>query len=232
MATIPFLNNTSFSAKVTFTGDVEIARPNGATGVLLIKGGKNVVSAVGEINSELNFGSNDGSIPDRIGGSIKSVTEFNNGARVGMAFHTANQSGSPVLQEAVRINYEGNVGIGNTNPSDYSADANNLVVGSLSGNNGITILSTSSSGYGSIYFADSTTGNKVYSGFIRYQQNQSNMTFGTNEVERMRIDVNGNTSFTGNVTISKADTPLFQLVDTTNNVSLLMGADNLNTFPH
>ena len=88
--------------------------------------------------------------------------------------------------------FTGNVGIGNTNPSDYSADANNLVVGSLSGNNGITILSTSSSGYGSIYFADATTGNKVYSGFIRYQQNQSNMTFGTNEAERMRIDLNGN----------------------------------------
>ena len=90
------------------------------------------------------------------------------------------------------ITVDGNVGIGNTNPSDYSADADNLVVGSLSGNNGITILSTASNGYGSIYFADSTTGNKVYSGFIRYQQNQSNMTFGTNEVERMRIDVNGN----------------------------------------
>jgi len=94
--------------------------------------------------------------------------------------------------EKMRITSAGNVGIGNTNPSDYSADANNLVVGSLSGNNGITILSTSSSGYGSIYFADATTGNKVYSGFIRYQQNQSNMTFGTNEAERMRIDLNGN----------------------------------------
>ena len=86
---------------------------------------------------------------------------------------------------------DGNVGIGNTNPSDYSADANNLVVGSLTGNNGITILSTASSGYGSIYFADSTTANKVYSGFIRYQQNISDMTFGTNEVERMRLTLEG-----------------------------------------
>jgi hypothetical protein len=89
-------------------------------------------------------------------------------------------------------NNAGNVGIGNINPSDYSADANNLVVGSLTGNNGITILSSSASGYGSLYFADASTGNKVYSGYIRYQQNQSNMTFGTNEVERMRIDSSGN----------------------------------------
>jgi len=85
----------------------------------------------------------------------------------------------------------GNVAIGNSNPSDYSADANNLVVGSLSGNNGITILSTASSGYGSIYFADGATENKVYSGFIRYQHNISDMTFGTNEVERMRLTLEG-----------------------------------------
>ena len=103
---------------------------------------------------------------------------------------------------AVTFAQGGSVGIGNTNPSDYSADANNLVVGSLTGNNGITIASTGSSGYGSIYFADATTGNKVYAGFIRYQQNQSDMTFGTNEVERMRIGSGGqvmiNTTSSGN----------------------------------
>ena len=162
------------------------------TGTIEVQGGKAIVTSVGEINSELNFGSNDSSATGGIGGSIKSVTEITNGAYVGMSFYTANQQRTPVLEEAMRIDSYGNVGIGNTNPSDYSADANNLVVGSLSGNNGITILSTASSGYGSLYFADATTSNKVYSGFIRYQQNQSVMNFGTNEVERMRIDVNGN----------------------------------------
>ena len=91
----------------------------------------------------------------------------------------------------VTLSQGGKVGIGNTNPSDYGADANNLVVGSLSGNNGITILSTSSSGYGSIFFADASTGNKFKSGFIRYQQNISDMTFGTNEEERMRLTLEG-----------------------------------------
>ena len=37
-------------------------------------------------------------------------------------------------------------------------------------------------------------------------------------------------TLTGDLTISKAATPLFQLVDTTNNVSLLFGADDSNTF--
>ena len=101
--------------------------------------------------------------------------------------------GNTIVSDTVYVDEPNNrVGIGNANPNDYSADANNLVVGSLAGNNGITILSTSTSGYGSLYFADSAVGNKVYSGYIRYQQNLSNMTFGTNEAERMRIDVNGN----------------------------------------
>ena len=105
--------------------------------------------------------------------------------------------------ETMRIDGSGKVGIGNTNPGDYSADANNLVVGSLTGNNGLTILSNSNSAYGSIYFADDTTGNKVYAGFIRYQQNQSNLTFGTNEAERMRIDVSGRVGI-GNTSPSRA----------------------------
>ena len=37
-------------------------------------------------------------------------------------------------------------------------------------------------------------------------------------------------TLTGDLTISKAGTPLFQLVDTTNNVSLLLGADDSNIF--
>jgi len=126
-------------------------------------------TVIGGIKSELMY----------VGNMNKSST---------MRFFTHNNTD---LVEQMRIVEDGNVGIGNINPSDYSADANNLVVGSLSGNNGITILSASTSGYGSIYFADASTGNKVYSGFIRYQQNISDMTFGTNEVERMRLTLEG-----------------------------------------
>lgn len=106
--------------------------------------------------------------------------------------------------QRVTIDSSGNVGIGNTNPGDYSADANNLVVGSLTGNNGITILSTPSAGYGSIYFADATTNNKVYAGYIRYQQDNSIMTFGINETERMRIQLNGGISFNGDTATANA----------------------------
>jgi len=85
-----------------------------------------------------------------------------------------------------------NVGIGTTSPSDYSADANNLVVGSHTGNNGISILSASTGGFGSLYFADGTATTASKAGYIRYEQNASNMTFGINAVEKMRIDLSGN----------------------------------------
>jgi len=86
------------------------------TGTIEVQGGKAQVTAAGEINAELNFGSNDGSATGGIGGSIKSVTENTNGAYVGMSFYTAKQGRTPVLKEAMRIDKDGFVGIGTTSP--------------------------------------------------------------------------------------------------------------------
>ena len=47
---------------------------------------------------------------------------------------------------------------------------------------------------------------------------------------RLTIASDGTATFAGDVTISKAATPLFKLLDTTNNISLLLGADDANTF--
>ena len=53
---------------------------------------------------------------------------------------------------------------------------------------------------------------------------------GTN-YEVFRYGYGGATvTFAGDVTLSKAATPLFKLLDTTNNISLLLGADDANTF--
>jgi len=82
------------------------------TGTIEVQGGKATVAGVGEVNSELNFGSNDGSIVGGIGGSVKSITEFANGAKAGMGFYTALQGRTPELKEAMRIASNGNVGIG------------------------------------------------------------------------------------------------------------------------
>ena len=86
----------------------------------------------------------------------------------------------------------GDVGIGTSSPGDFDSEANNLVVGNGSGDNGITIFTGSSAGdFGSIFFADSSSGGAAKKGQIRYEQNNEVMSFYTNESERLRIDLSG-----------------------------------------
>jgi hypothetical protein len=172
------------SGNSTFSGNVNIIASNSSTG-----------SSVSPKMLIYNEGAGDSALQLAVSGSISyylGVDNTDNTFKIG----NASWDSSPFMA----INTSGNVGIGNTNPSDYGADANNLVVGSLTGNNGITILSTATDGYGSIYFADGTTGSEYYSGYISYQQNQSNMSFGTNGAERMRITSGGTVELKGSAT--------------------------------
>ena len=90
---------------------LHVRSADGVTGVIEIEGGKSSVTSVGEVNSKLDFGSRDTSATGGIGGSIQSITEYSNGAYVGMGFFTAQQGRSPVLQEAMRITAGGDVNI-------------------------------------------------------------------------------------------------------------------------
>jgi hypothetical protein len=93
--------------------------------------------------------------------------------------------------DSVVISSTGNVGIGTSSTGMNSAGLP-LVVGSGSGNTGMTIYSGNASG-GSIHFADTvTTGADSYRGFINYIHSSNSMQFGTNATERMRIDTSGN----------------------------------------
>jgi hypothetical protein len=132
---------------------LHIKAADGVTGVLKIEGGKNTVTSVGEINSRLDFGSNDASVwsSGNVGGRIASVTEATNGAYTGMAFYTFKQgvSSPDTLSEKLRITHNGNVGIGTDSPGrklhvngDVQVDTN-LVV-----NSGI---------YNTTYYAGSST---------------------------------------------------------------------------
>ncbi len=89
--------------------------------------------------------------------------------------------------EAMRIDAAGNVHIAN---SGFSAttSSDDLTVGNLSGDHGITIFSGTDSG-GFICFGDTnTTGVGSRDGVIRYQQSDSSMRFATNgNNERMRL---------------------------------------------
>jgi len=91
------------------------------------------------------------------------------------------------------IDTSGRVGIGNTFPSSFDGFANQLVVGSGSGNNGITIYAGSSNG-SSISFADGT-GASSYSGYIYYDHSVDRLSFyvnyGGSPSARMVIDSSG-----------------------------------------
>jgi len=80
--------------------------------------------------------------------------------------------------EAMRIDSSGNVGIGNSSPSSYSSSARQLVVGSGSGSNGITIASATN-GSSAIFFADGTSSGQQYDCFISANHTDSALLFGT-----------------------------------------------------
>ena len=89
---------------------LDVRADDGSIGQVFIKGGNSTVSTIGEINSELLFGSNDGSVAQgNVGGKISSVTEASNGAYTGMAFYTYRQT-SPLLTEKMRITHDGKIG--------------------------------------------------------------------------------------------------------------------------
>ena len=90
---------------------------------------------------------------------------------------------------AVTIDTSQNVGIANTSPSSLASNADNLVIGSGSGDFGLTIYGDTSSD-GTINFADGTgTPNR---GIIQYKHASDALLFGTAATERMRIDSSGN----------------------------------------
>jgi hypothetical protein len=154
-------------------------------GVIKVEGGKNTVSSVDEINSEIQFGSNDPSVggAGNVGGKISSITEYSNGAFVGLGFYTYHQTTSD-LSERMRITHDGKVGIGLTNPSILNGAANTLVVGSGAGNEGITIYAGNSSA-ASLYLSDGTAGDQAYRGYITYSHAAEKLSLGAGGLTRI-----------------------------------------------
>ena len=84
------------------------------------------------------------------------------------------------------------VGINNIIPNSFEDGAENLVVGSGSGAEGITIYSQNNN-YGNIYFADGTSssGEKAR-GYLVYNHSNDSLQLGTAETMRLKIDEDGN----------------------------------------
>ena len=85
------------------------------------------------------------------------------------------------------VDSSGFLGVGTTSPSSFNADGRNLVVGTGSGGQGLSIYSANNN-YGNIYFADGTSDGSYNAGGILYNHSSNFMRFDTAAGERMRID--------------------------------------------
>ena len=126
-----------------------------------------------------------------------------------LIFKTNDGSDGASPTEAMRIDSAGKVGIGLTNAADYFAD--NLVV-QAPAEGGITIVSTATTNNAYLMFADGTSGNEAYRGYIAYAHNSpENLQVvsygytrfytsadGSTATERMRINANGNVHIADN----------------------------------
>jgi fibronectin-binding autotransporter adhesin len=129
----------------------------------------------------IRFGNND------IDSNLANIVGYQNGATDsgGLKFETQPTGGATT--ERMRIDSSGNVGISNSIPSSFNGGANNLVVGSGSGSEGMTIYGGAES---NIFFADGTAGTAAYIGRIEYSHSSDLMRFYVNNLNAMTIDAN------------------------------------------
>jgi hypothetical protein len=125
-------------------------------------------------------------------------------------FYTKTLStGSAAPDLRMRINYNGNVGIGTSTPDDFDGESRNLVIrGGVNGSTptiGMTIATDgnqASSGRCAIRFADGINGNERYRGAVEYNHNGDDMSFRTAGTQKMTLTDDGNLLITsGNVGI-------------------------------
>jgi len=89
--------------------------------------------------------------------------------------------------ERIRIKNDGTVLIGTSTEGISNAD--DLTV-ATSGHTGVTIRSGTSN-QGNIFFSDGTSGADEYRGYLQYEHTANTLIFGTDAVERLRINSNG-----------------------------------------
>jgi len=94
------------------------------------------------------------------------------------------------------------VGIGTTSPNSYYSKE--LVVAHGT-EGGITLVGAAGTATGYLMFADGTTGNEAYRGYVGYSHSTPDaMVFGTSGAERLRILAGGGLTFNGDTATANA----------------------------
>ena len=180
-----FFTNAAERLRINSAGDISIGLTSGARTPVHIHEPSTSTANVHITNTTTGTGSQDG-LTIFVDGTSSAGFWYRENAP--LRFATNNS-------ERMRILNTGQIGIGNTNPSSFHSSGHNLVVGSGSGEEGMTIYSGSSSG-GVINFADSTSGSDSYEGRIIYNHSDNSMRFHVNDgAERVRILSNARVAF-------------------------------------
>jgi len=118
-----------------------------------------------------------------------------------------------------------------TSSTDAYSSADNLVVGTGSGHNGMTVFSANDS-QGTVFFADALGGDSdasTYDGYIIYDHDARHFRFGTAGTEGMRID-SSNRVLIGTTTEGEATADNLTIADTGHcGITIRSGDDDVGT---
>ena len=163
--------------------------------------------AINTVDGKLFYGSGSGNIVKEFtgsgGGGGGSTFPYTGSARItgsldvigdttitGSAFiSSSNATQLQVGSNLLFVSSSGNVGIGTATPDSYYAKK--LVVSAVD-ESGITIAGTTTSATNYLAFADGTTGNQAYRGYVAYKHLTDQLAFGTGGALRATIDNAGN----------------------------------------
>lgn len=93
--------------------------------------------------------------------------------------------------EQMRLDSSGRLMIGTTTEGRANEGADMFTIGDDGSNNSGMTMRSGTSGYGSIYFSDATSGTGEYAGYVQYAHNGDMMLLATNSTTRIRLDSDG-----------------------------------------
>ena len=163
--------------------------------------------------------------------STLKVTHLQNESNSAPSISISNAVGGGVTFAGIST-FHGSIRLGTDIEGHTSAD--DLTI-ATSGDTGMTIRSGASN-QGSLYFSDATSGNGEFAGWLRYSHQDSNMTIGVAENERLRLTSSGNVNIGpsanandhGLLTLSQTDLSAFNALVIQQGNTLFTATDGLH----
>ena len=120
-----------------------------------------------------------------VSGYVQLTASYAAGGNNTCGFTFRTRGGAGGTNEKVRITPAGQMGLGTNDPNSYGGNVK-LAVANTSGTCGLSIVSATN-GDGNLYYADGTSGDATYRGYIRYNHTLDQFRIGIAGAERLRI---------------------------------------------